>query len=114
MKLENLSLGKDHKVRLFLATAVSICILLYCFETRTVSRTLVKRIDGCFTRMLRMACNIGGSERQTNELYKHLIRASDKIAERRKRLAGHLARHDELLTHQLLLWEPSEHLATVP
>ena len=40
------------------------------------------------------------------KVYGHLIRASDKIAERRMRLAGHLARHEELLSHQLLFWEP--------
>ena len=53
-------------------------------ETWTVSQTLAKRIDGCYTRMLRMALNIDWKERQTNaEVYGHLIRASDKIAERR-------------------------------
>ena len=40
------------------------------------------------------------------KVYGLLIRASDKIAERRMRLAGHLARHEELLSHQLLFWEP--------
>ena len=35
-------------VPVFLATVVSICILLYCFETTTVSRTLAKRINGCY------------------------------------------------------------------
>ena len=44
------------------------------------------------------------------KVYGHLIRASDKIAERRMKLAGHLARHEarheELLSHQLLFWEP--------
>ena len=55
----------------------------------------------------RQALNIDWKERQTNaKVYGHLIRASDKIAERRMRLAGHLARHEELLSHQLLFWEP--------
>jgi hypothetical protein len=45
-------------------------------------------------------------ERQTNAMVcGGLIRASDKIAQRRMRLAGHLARHKEILTHQLVLWE---------
>ena len=44
---------RELKVRLFLATVESI--LLYGSETWTVSQTLAKRIDGCYTRMLRMA-----------------------------------------------------------
>ena len=87
---------RELKVRLFLATVESI--LLYGSETWTASQTLAKRIDGCYTRMLRMALNIiDWKERQTNaKVYGHLIRASDKIAERRMRLAGHLARHEDL------------------
>ena len=54
-----------------------------------------------------MALNIHWSERQTNAaVYGNLQRVSDKIATRRMKLAGHLARHDDLLAHQLLLWEP--------
>jgi hypothetical protein len=36
----------------------------------------------------------------------HLIRASDKIAQRRMKLSGHLARYEDILMHQLVLWEP--------
>ena len=58
-------------------------------------------------KILRMALDISLKERQTNAVvYGRLIRASDKIAQRRMRLAGHLARHEEILAHQLLLWEP--------
>ena len=95
------AMRRELKVRLFLATVESI--LLYGSETWTVSQTLAKRIDGCYTRMLRMALNIDWKERQTNaKIYGHLIRESDNIAERRMRLAGHLARHEELLSHQIL------------
>ena len=39
---------------------------MYGSETWTVSQTLAKRFDGCYTRMLRMALNIDWKERQTN------------------------------------------------
>ena len=53
-----------------------------------------------------MTLNKDWKEWQTNaKVYGDLIRASDNIAERRMRLAGHLARHEELLSHQLLLWD---------
>ena len=58
------NMRRELKVRLFLATVESI--LLYGSETWTVSQTLAKRIDGCYTRMLRMAFNIDWKERQTN------------------------------------------------
>ena len=65
----------------------------------------LKAVDGCFTR--RISLNIDWFEPTTNaNVYGHLIRASDKIAERKIRLAGYLGRHNKLLTHQLLLWEP--------
>ena len=104
-KIWKSSMRRDLKIRLFLATVESI--LLYGSETWTVTKTLAKRIDRCYTRMLRMALDISWKERQTNAMvYGRLIRASDKIAQRRMRLAGHLARHEEILAHQLLLWEP--------
>ena len=104
-KIWKSGMSRDLKIRLFVATVESI--LLYGAETWTISHTLAKRIDGCYTRMLRMALNIHWSERQTNAaVYGNLPRASDKIATRRLKLAGHLARHEDLLTHQLLFWEP--------
>ena len=64
-------------------------------------------VDGCYTRMLRMALNVSWKEHLTNsELYGRLPQVTTKIAERRLRLAGHIHRHPELTANQLLFWEP--------
>ena len=44
------------KIRLFRAAVKSI--LLYGSETWTITETLAKRIDGCYTHMLRMALDV--------------------------------------------------------
>ena len=70
-------------------------------------------IDGCYTRMLRMALNINQwQQRITNaQLYGSLPKASSKIAQRRLKLTGHAQRHPELTLHKVLLWEPLHGLA---
>ena len=82
-------------------------IFLYRTETWTITESLKKRIDGCYSRMLRMALNVDWREHRTNkEVFGSLPRVSSKIQARR-RLAGHIQRHDDLATHQLLLRKPS-------
>ena len=99
------NLRRSLKIRLFVATVESI--LLYGSETWTMTVSLEKQIDGCYTRMLRMALNVNWKQHLTNkEVYGALPRATMKIQERRMRLAGHLHRHPELTASRLLLWEP--------
>ena len=106
-KIWKSDLRKDLKIRLFQATVESI--LLYGSETWTMSKSLIKKIDGCYTRMLRMVLNVNWSSHTTNrKLYGDLPRASAKIQERRMRLAGHIHRHDDLIAQKLLLWEPTQ------
>ena len=94
------------KIQLFQATVESI--LLYGSETWTMNKSLVKRVDGCYTRMLRMALNIDWKARLTNNtVYGKLPRVSTKIQERRMRLAGHVHRHADLVANKVVLWEPS-------
>ncbi len=58
--------------------------------------------------MLRMAMNVSWREKVRNEvLYGNLPRVTDKIRERRLRLAGHCVRHSELEMSDLVLWEPT-------
>ena len=64
-------------------------------------------VDGCYTRMLRMALGVSWKQHMTNsELYGKLPKVTSKITERRLRLAGHIFRHPELTANKLLLWEP--------
>ena len=67
-----------------------------------------KRIDGCYTRLLRMALNISWKDKFNNiTLYNGLSRISEVIKERRLKLAGHLMRHDNEMRYKLVLWEPT-------
>ena len=96
---------RDMKVRLFRATVESV--LLYGSETWTISQSLVKRINGCYSRMLRMALNIHWQQMISNvDLFGNIPKPSVMIANRRMRMAGHIARHDDLLANQLLFWDP--------
>ena len=54
-KMWKSDLRRGLKIRLFVATVESI--LLYGSETWTLTESLKKCIDGCYTRMLRMALN---------------------------------------------------------
>ena len=76
--------------------------------TWTIGKAMEKRIDGCYTRMLRKAMNISWKQKLTNkELYKDLPKLTDKIRNRRMRLAGHCVRHEEEIASKLVLWEPT-------
>ena len=100
-------LRRQIKERLFIATVESV--LLYGSETWTLTKTMEKQINGCYTRMLRMAMNVSGNDHITNEeLYGSLKPIATKIQERRMRLAGHCIRHTEEIANKLILWEPLE------
>ena len=98
----------DLKINLFQATVESI--LLYGSETWTITASLKKKIDGCYTRMLWMVLDSKWKDRKRNRVtnadtYGSLQRVSTKIQQRRMWLAGHIHRHNELVGHEPLLWE---------
>ena len=67
-------------------------------------------VDGCYTRMLRMALNINQyrDHVSNHSLYGELIpKVSSKITQRRLRLSGHAHRHPKLTLNKLILWKPS-------
>ena len=47
-----------------------------------------------------------GKTKLMTTLYKELPRISKVVKERRLKLAGHLIRHDNIMEHKLVLWEP--------
>ena len=99
-------MGEDLKRRLFIATVESV--LLYGAETWTLTAQQEKALDGVYTRMLRMALGVTWMDHIRNvDLYGDLPRVTDKIRERRMRLAGHCVRHPELEANKLTLWEPT-------
>ncbi|XP_071796312.1 uncharacterized protein [Asterias amurensis] len=83
-------------------------ILLYGCESWTLTKAMTKSINGCYTRMLRMAQNVSWRDHSTNlQLYGNFPQLSEKINERRLRLAGHCLRHPELPAHKAIVWEPT-------
>jgi len=106
-KIWNSSLSRNIKVRLFVATVESV--LLYGCGAWTLTKSLEKRINGCYTRMLRMCLGISWKQKLTNiQLYRELPKVTNKIAERRMKLAGHCIRHPELSASTLVLWKPTK------
>ena len=101
------NLNRKLKIRFFIATVESV--LLYGSETWTINRTLQKRLDSCYKRMLRMALDISWKRKLTNEeLYGELPPVSSKVAHWRMLLAGHCARHKEEEASKLVLWQTSQ------
>ena len=99
------TLHKQFKIRLFVSTVESV--LLYGSETWTLTKQLENQLNGTYTRMLRMATNVTWRDHMTNEeLYGSLPKISDKICERRLRIAGHCVRHPEEIASKLVLWQP--------
>ena len=48
-------------------------------ETRTIPAALLKQIDGCYTRMLRMALNVHWYDKVSNaKLYGDLLKVTKK------------------------------------
>ena len=57
--------------------------------------------------MLRMVLGISWKDKVSNiTLYGNLPRLSKKLRSKRLKMAGHCIRHPELLTSNLVLWEP--------
>ena len=103
-KIWKSKMARKLKVRLFISTVESV--LLYGSETWTLTKKLQKQIDGCYTRMLRMALNVTWKDHWTNiQLYQELPKVSEKIQKRRMRIAGHCIRHEEEIASRLILWQ---------
>ena len=101
----NTDLRRSIKVNLFRTTVEAI--LLYGAETWTLTSSLEKQLDGCYSRMLRMALGVNWWDKISNaEVFGDIPRASETVRTRRLKLAGHVQRHEELTAHQLLFWEP--------
>ena len=106
-KIWKSTMKKELKIHVFLSTVESV--LLYNASTWTLTKQLSRRIDGSYTKMLRMALNVHWVQHMTNaELYGNLPRVSFKIAEQRLRISGHCVRHPEELASELILWEPTQ------
>ncbi|ELT98051.1 hypothetical protein CAPTEDRAFT_197577 [Capitella teleta] len=80
--------------------------ILFC-EAWALSAKEEASLDECYARMLRMVMNVTWRDKVRNEvLYDNLPRVTEKIRERRLKLAGHCIRHNKLEASDLVLWEP--------
>ena len=104
-KVWHSNLSLHIKERLFISTVESV--LLYGSETWTITKAMKKKIDGCYTKMLRIIKGVSWRDHMTNlQLYGSLPPVTTKIQQRRMRLAGHCARHKEEVASKLVLWQP--------
>ena len=86
------SVDLTREFKLYVFTAVIESILLYW----TLTKTLEKSLDGCYTKLLRYALNIHWSSHTTNAtVYRDLPLISYRLLQRRLTFAGHCFRSSE-------------------
>ena len=79
-------------------------IVLCGSEAWTLTKSLEKQLNGCYTRLLRMVFNVHWKEHMTNEeLYGTMMRVTDKIQEHRMWFAGHNIRQVGTPSSKLIL-----------
>ena len=102
----NSKLSRKVNIRLMIATVESI--LLYSCETWTLKNSLLKKLDGIYTTILRMVLNIYWTNKIKSEiLYGALERLSNKIRRRRLTFACHCLRREDEVVSELVLWQPT-------
>ena len=98
------ALDRKLKVQFFRATVESV--LLYGSETWTLTAQQERKLDGCYTRLLRASLNISWKQRLTNKvLYGNIPPVSQTVRERRLRFAGHCLRANSECISQVILWK---------
>ena len=91
------------KCSFFQAAVVSI--LLYGCTTWTLTKRLEKKLDGNYTRMLRVILNRSWQQHPTRrQLYGNLPPITKTIQARRTRHAGHCLRSKDVIVSDVLLW----------
>ena len=94
------------KHRFFQAAVTSI--LLYGCTTWTLTKRLEKKLDGNYTRVLRVILNKSWRQHPTrHQLYGHLPPITKTIQVRQTRHAGHCWRSRDELIRDVLLWTPT-------
>ena len=97
----------DKMKRSFLQAAV-MSILLYGCTTWMLTKRLVKKLDGNYTKMLRAILNKFWRQHPTRyQLYGHLPPITKTIHVRRTRYAGHGWRSRDELISDVLPWTPT-------
>jgi hypothetical protein len=107
------------KARLRLFNAIVLPILSYAAETWTLNKSLEKRVDSAYMRLLRTALQISWKDHvSTKEVLKvtEVSSFTESLRERRRVIAGNV--HGGKWSHlphlsQVLLWCPGKHSGSV-
>ena len=106
-KIWKSNLQNSLKINFFRATIEPI--LLYGAETWTMNSKMHKRLDGCYTNMLRKIKNMSWKNHHTlAEIYGNIPKLSSSVAVKRARFAGHCFRAKEEVISDLIFWKKSE------
>ena len=100
-------LSTEHRLRLF--RAIVEAVLLYGFETWTVNQEMLDRLNGCYTRLLRIAHNVDWTAHARNSfLYgnRAIPPLAHSIAKRTLRFTGHTFRAKSQLVPDIMMFEP--------
>ena len=88
--------------------AVVESVLLYGSEAWTLTKKLERKLDGTYTKMLRVVFNISWKLHLTNKkLYGNIPTLFKTIRERRTRFAGHCFRSENEIISGVLMWMPA-------
>jgi len=94
----------SHSVKQSFFRATVETVLLYGCEAWTLTPTLERSLNGCYTRMLRAALNVKWWQHVPNsELYDNLPKVGNKVAARKAGLVGHCSRQPELPAGKVIL-----------
>ena len=100
----NSNLPKNLKLAFFHTTVSSV--LLYGSSTWTLTKKLETKLNGRYTKMLRVVNNVKWQQSISNNvLYDNLPKITNTNATQRLNFAGHCLRSKEVI-HKLILWEP--------
>ena len=106
-RIEYLRLFSRKNITVIFQAAV-VSILLYGCTTWTLTKRLEKKLDGSYTRMLRVILNKSWLQHPTrHQLYGHLPPITKTIQVRRTRRAGHCWRSRDEIISDVLLWTPN-------
>ena len=87
--------------------AVVESVLLYGSEAWTLTKKLERKLDGTYTRMLRVVFNISWKLHLNKKLYGNIPTLSKTIRESRTRFAGHCFRSENEIISGVLMWMPA-------
>ena len=105
-KIWTSTLPNQLKINLFRATVE--LILLQGAETWTMNTQMQKRLDGCYTNLLRRVQNMSWKNHHTlAEIYGPIPKISMRLAEKRARFAGHCYRAKDEVVSDLVFWKAS-------